>query len=530
MKVPDAGGDGVWRHVLESYSPLPSSSVKPTVAPFIGPLASRRSPSHRCTWGFPAARRSRLLIAWPSRATVMVLDFTSTVETRLAADLEGHGLLLDAEDAVRSLDAVEAQLQGDGGAALPVARGPVQALGVEPGRRLPGRCWRSRYAGWTLLVRDRLVELIETGHPDTDGWSRPGGEVPDEARSGETAGEGAVSRASRPFESAARRRSCTAGGPLQLVRGLPASRRPPACPRPAPSGGGCDLGHLRQLALGDADLGALLMLASVAPFFGLIAICASERPRPPPCRRPATTPRCRCSPRPPLSPSSVQAESTSTPPSRGHGHDALAAAVLHHTLLHRCRFPQNPPASDGPPGGLPRRRSKNTRKGWSCPHPGRMWGHDASTRPRQRWFPRPGPGFRRRPARRPVRRWAGPGPVLLTRHTRCAGTSPSSPSFFPFVRDRAAVSSSPSSSGKLLPLSSSRPPRRGRTRRSRCSRRPGPARPRAPRRPGRRGRPARPRASAAVASACIRSSAVSPPRAAADGLPYSRRWIRGRCR
>ena len=114
MKVPEVDSRMACGTSLMSYSPLPSSSVKPTVAPFI-----------RVSLNFSEITIWPLYVVFSGAPAEigMVLIGLAVLRDRhrlglgvdggdlVAADLEGDGLLLDAVDAVGALDAVEVELQ-----------------------------------------------------------------------------------------------------------------------------------------------------------------------------------------------------------------------------------------------------------------------------------------------------------------------------------------------------------------------------------------------------------------------------------
>ncbi len=176
---------------------------------------------------------------------------------------------------------------------------------------------------------------------------------------------------------------------------------------------------LVSLPLVTVTWAALLMLALVAPFFGLIAICASEAS----AAAALSTSRCDDSELPalvfpPLSPSSVQAESTSTPPSSAD----TATRPLRRLLSVITRFSI---VADFPkiPGrdrqaAIPRQCSKNTRKGRSVPHPRQMWGTPLIDAAPAVMVPVAGPRF-------PSPHGAAPGPQRSSRG-RCSHREPPS--------------------------------------------------------------------------------------------------------
>src|SRR4051794_6020717 len=129
---------------------------------------------------------------------------------------------------------------------------------------------------WTAFLSViALLKLIETGMPTPTVEPSSGGKFPMKLLAGDTVVKEEFSCASRPFESCAValilyvvERSNWASG-FQLV---PSAERVPLTLSPA----AVVIVTTVSLPLATVTLAALLMLALVAPFFGEIAICASE--------------------------------------------------------------------------------------------------------------------------------------------------------------------------------------------------------------------------------------------------------------
>src|SRR5690606_35290176 len=260
----------------------------------------------------------------------------------VASDLEGDRLLLNAVDALGTLDAVELQLQGDRGAALPVVLGTaVHAVGVEPvtGDLLAAVGGDGDALLDIGLVGDRLVEVDGHRHADTHRGAVVRGEVADEAVGRRDGGERGVLVRRAALGVLGGRGQLVGGGPLQLAGGLPGLLVRGYLSLDGLAVGGRHL-HLGERALGDGDGGGVVDGGVVGAVLGrdldlglgrllgrrLVDLCLRGVV--------ALVPVA-------VATAGTRREHHHSAEQSGRGHETLAPlTVRHHTLLHRRRFPK----------------------------------------------------------------------------------------------------------------------------------------------------------------------------------------------